>query len=79
MNPKVRDALLRLAGSDDYKVVLEYVGKQRHLLAESLVTIDPSDRDNIARFQGRVNSYDAVLDLINTAVKAAEDKGTSNG
>ena len=82
MNPAVRDALIRLSGSTDYKLMLHHVAEQRNGVAEALTTIDPMDHVNISRFQGRVSTYDAVLNLVDEAHDAlneSNNKGTNDG
>lgn len=78
MIPSVRDALIRLSGSDDYGRVMAYIHEVRMSTSEGLTTMDPEDTINIARFQGRVSAIDMVLNLTNEAEDAL-DKGTNDG
>lgn len=71
---------MRLAESNDYKLVMTHVQQLRKGTAESLVSIEPTDANNISRFQGRVNAYDMILDMTNEAERMADtNKGTDNG
>ncbi len=62
--------------------MLHHIAEQRLGVAEALTTIDPMDHVNISRFQGRVSTYDAILNLVDEAHRSldeANDKGTNNG
>lgn len=79
MNPAERDAIIRIFHGTDWPQMKGHLQNLRQATANTLTTIDPTDVINIARVQGRISTYDAVLDLGTQAALLLERKEEDNG